>query len=255
MPGCGRPGCAAVGPLSGWSGSTAAAGLVIALALLVAPSRAGFVAGHAVVTVSWVVVALVLLARGVRRPALRVAGLVLVAAAVAKLVLFDLVALDGLPGSRRSSGRVCCCWQPGRVTPGWSPRPRRSRRRPEPAPRRSPAAAPPRGARQRAGPGDVGVGRTCPERGADRRDGGADVRVPKVGGAALGGPDTEQRGRHRRIVGEGVRGGQLGDDRGDRSVPALDGRATASPSNRPAAPRSPAARQIALPAVATTARR
>ena len=71
-------------------------GLVIALALLVAPSRSGFVAGHAVVTVSWVVVALVLLARGVRRPALRVAGLVLVAAAVAKLVLFDLVALDGL---------------------------------------------------------------------------------------------------------------------------------------------------------------
>jgi uncharacterized membrane protein len=73
-----------------------AAGLVIALALLVSPSRAGFVAGHAVVTVSWVVVALALLARGVRRPALRVAGLVLVAAAVAKLVLFDLVALDGL---------------------------------------------------------------------------------------------------------------------------------------------------------------
>ena len=57
---------------------------------------AGFVAGHAVVTVSWTVVALVLLARGIRRPALRVAGLVLVAAAVAKLVLFDLVALDGL---------------------------------------------------------------------------------------------------------------------------------------------------------------
>jgi len=42
-----------------------------------------------------VVVALVLLARGVRRPALRVAGLALVAAAVAKLLLFDLVALDG----------------------------------------------------------------------------------------------------------------------------------------------------------------
>ena len=80
----------------GLVGLYGAAGLVIALALLVAPSRAGFVAGHAVVTVSWVVVALVLLARGVRRPALRVAGLVLVAAAVAKLVLFDLVALDGL---------------------------------------------------------------------------------------------------------------------------------------------------------------
>ena len=80
----------------GLVGLYGAAGLVIALALLASPSRAGFVAGHAVVTVSWVVVALVLLARGVRRPALRVAGLVLVAAAVAKLLLFDLVALDGL---------------------------------------------------------------------------------------------------------------------------------------------------------------
>jgi uncharacterized membrane protein len=38
----------------------------------------------------------VLLARGIRRPALRIAGMVLVGAAVAKLVLFDLVALDGL---------------------------------------------------------------------------------------------------------------------------------------------------------------
>ena len=80
----------------GLVGFYGAAGLVIALALLVSPTRAGFVAGHAVVTVSWVVVALVLLARGVRRPALRVAGLVLVGAAVAKLFLFDLVALDGL---------------------------------------------------------------------------------------------------------------------------------------------------------------
>jgi uncharacterized membrane protein len=69
---------------------------VIAVALLITPAHSGFVAGHAAVTVSWTTVALVLLARGVRRPALRVAGLVLVAAAVAKLVLFDLVALDGL---------------------------------------------------------------------------------------------------------------------------------------------------------------
>jgi uncharacterized membrane protein len=80
----------------GLVGLYGAAGLVIAVALLVAPTRGGFVAGHAVVTVSWVVVALVLLARGVRRPALRVAGLVLVAAAVAKLLVFDLAALDGL---------------------------------------------------------------------------------------------------------------------------------------------------------------
>ena len=103
MPRWQRPSCRNTATLSptkaapvGLVGLYGAAGLVIALALLVAPSRAGFVAGHAVVTVSWVVVALVLLARGVRRPALRVAGLVLVAAAVAKLVLFDLVALDGL---------------------------------------------------------------------------------------------------------------------------------------------------------------
>jgi hypothetical protein len=70
--------------------------LVVTLALLVAPDRTGFTAGHALVTVSWTVVALVLLARGVTRPPLRIAGLVLVGGAVAKLVLFDLVALDGL---------------------------------------------------------------------------------------------------------------------------------------------------------------
>jgi uncharacterized membrane protein len=70
--------------------------LVITVALLISPDRTGFTAGHALVTVSWTVAALVLLARGITRPALRVTGLVLVAAAVAKLVLFDLVALDGI---------------------------------------------------------------------------------------------------------------------------------------------------------------
>jgi uncharacterized membrane protein len=70
--------------------------LVVVLALLVAPDRTGFTAGHALVTVSWTVAALVLLARGVSRPPLRVAGMVLIGGAVAKLVLFDLVALDGL---------------------------------------------------------------------------------------------------------------------------------------------------------------
>jgi uncharacterized membrane protein len=48
------------------------------------------------VTISWTLAALLLLARGIDRPAPRVAGLVLIAAAVAKLVLFDLVSLDGL---------------------------------------------------------------------------------------------------------------------------------------------------------------
>ena len=80
----------------GLVGLYGAAGVVVNAALLISPTSLGFTAGHAVVTVSWTVAALILLARGLRRPALRVAGLVLVAAAVAKLVLFDLVALDGL---------------------------------------------------------------------------------------------------------------------------------------------------------------
>jgi hypothetical protein len=93
-----RPDAASAGlwaPI-GLVGLYGACTLVVAVALLLAPSRAGFTAGHAVVTVSWTVVALVLLANGISRPALRVAGLVLVAAAVAKLVLFDLGALDGI---------------------------------------------------------------------------------------------------------------------------------------------------------------
>lgn len=69
---------------------------VITTALLVAPSQTAFVTGHALVTVSWTLAALVLLARGISQPALRVSGLVLVAAAVAKLFLFDSTALDGL---------------------------------------------------------------------------------------------------------------------------------------------------------------
>ncbi|WP_167493563.1 DUF2339 domain-containing protein [Amycolatopsis circi] len=73
-----------------------AAGLVLAAAMLVSPGRGGFLVGHTLVTVSWTVVAFVLLLRGIEVVALRIAGLVLVAAAVAKLVLFDLSALDGL---------------------------------------------------------------------------------------------------------------------------------------------------------------
>jgi len=73
-----------------------AAGLLVALALLVSATRSGFLVGHVLVTVSWTVAALVLLVRGIRQPALRVAGGALVVAAVAKLVLFDLSQLDGL---------------------------------------------------------------------------------------------------------------------------------------------------------------
>ena len=80
----------------GLVGLYGAASTVVNSALLIAPTSSGFTAGQAVVTVSWTVGAFVLLARGLRRPALRITGLVLVAAAVAKLVLFDLVALDGL---------------------------------------------------------------------------------------------------------------------------------------------------------------
>jgi uncharacterized membrane protein len=80
----------------GLVGLYGATSLMVTIALLVSTDRAGFTGGHAVVTVSWTIAALVLLARGISRAALRITGLVLVAAAVAKLVLFDLVALDGV---------------------------------------------------------------------------------------------------------------------------------------------------------------
>lgn len=81
---------------AGGVGLYGAAGVVVALALLISPDRSGFVVGHAVVTVSWTLLALVLLARGIRSTPLRVAGIVLVGAALAKLVLFDLLSLDGI---------------------------------------------------------------------------------------------------------------------------------------------------------------
>jgi hypothetical protein len=74
-------------------GSTAT---LLSVGLLISPDRDGFLAGHVVVTVSWTVAALVLLLRGVDSVPLRVAGLSLVVAALAKLVLFDLSSLDGL---------------------------------------------------------------------------------------------------------------------------------------------------------------
>ncbi len=73
-----------------------AASLLVTLALLVTPTRSGFLGGHVLVTVSWTVAALMLLVRGIKVPALRVAGGALVIAAVAKLVLFDLSQLDGV---------------------------------------------------------------------------------------------------------------------------------------------------------------
>jgi len=73
-----------------------AAATVLAAALLISPDRSGFLFGHTVITISWTVAAIALLLRGVRSAVLRSIGLVLVGAAVVKLVLFDLAALDGL---------------------------------------------------------------------------------------------------------------------------------------------------------------
>ncbi|GAA4539211.1 DUF2339 domain-containing protein [Amycolatopsis samaneae] len=73
-----------------------AAGAVLCATLLVLPDRTGFLTGHVLITVSWTVAALLLLVRGIDVVALRVTGLVLVGAAVLKLVLFDLAALDGM---------------------------------------------------------------------------------------------------------------------------------------------------------------
>lgn len=64
------------------------------------PISDGFVAGHTTATVTWMVAALVLLGKGLTRGRLamvaRISGLVLAGAAVAKLLLFDLAALDGI---------------------------------------------------------------------------------------------------------------------------------------------------------------
>jgi hypothetical protein len=73
-----------------------AAGAVLCAALLVSPDESGFLFGHSVVTVSWTVAALFLLVRGINNKALRISGLILVGAAVVKLLTFDLAALDGV---------------------------------------------------------------------------------------------------------------------------------------------------------------
>jgi hypothetical protein len=74
-------------------GSTAT---LLSVGLLISPDRDGFLLGHVFVTVSWTVAALVLLLRGIDSVPFRVAGLSLVVAALAKLVLFDLSSLDGM---------------------------------------------------------------------------------------------------------------------------------------------------------------
>jgi len=73
-----------------------AAGAVLCAALLVSPDESGFLFGHSLVTVSWTIAALFLLVKGINNKALRISGLILVGAAVLKLVTFDLAALDGV---------------------------------------------------------------------------------------------------------------------------------------------------------------
>ncbi|MCR3747039.1 DUF2339 domain-containing protein [Lentzea californiensis] len=73
-----------------------AAGAVLCAALLMSPDEIGFLFGHSMVTVSWTIAALFLLVKGINNKALRISGLILVGAAVVKLVLFDLSALDGV---------------------------------------------------------------------------------------------------------------------------------------------------------------
>lgn len=81
---------AAVGLLYGGGGA------VLTLSLLVAPTDTGFLAGHALITVSWMVLAFLSLLRGLHSVPARVAGFVLVGVALAKLLVFDLAALSGL---------------------------------------------------------------------------------------------------------------------------------------------------------------
>lgn len=85
-----------------WLGSGLAAlyggsGALLSIGLAVDPGERGFLVGHVLVTVSWTLAALVLLLRHLDSTPLRVAGLSLVGAAVAKLVVFDLASLSGIP--------------------------------------------------------------------------------------------------------------------------------------------------------------
>ncbi|MEO9138135.1 MAG: DUF2339 domain-containing protein [Jatrophihabitans sp.] len=74
-----------------------ASSAVLCVGLAFSPDAQGFVVGHALMTVSWTIGALWLLLRHIDSTPLRVAGLALVAAALAKLVLFDLSSLTGIP--------------------------------------------------------------------------------------------------------------------------------------------------------------
>ena len=72
----------------------------VTLGIGIGGETTGFTAGHTAATIEWMIAAFALLAFGLRSVthahAALVAGLALTAAAIAKLFLFDLVALDGL---------------------------------------------------------------------------------------------------------------------------------------------------------------
>ena len=71
-------------------------GTVLGAAMLVAPEQQGFLVGQVLVTVGWAGCALLLLVRGIQVLLARMAGLALVAGALAKLIVFDLSTLDGV---------------------------------------------------------------------------------------------------------------------------------------------------------------
>lgn len=73
----------------------ASSATTMTLVLLVADDRDGFLVGHVLITLSWVLAAIGLLLRGVDARHLRVPGMVLLAVALTKLFLFDLATLDG----------------------------------------------------------------------------------------------------------------------------------------------------------------
>lgn len=78
------------------TGLYGAAWLVVVGAQRILPGPAGFLTGHVLVTVGITVLGLVLLARGVTRAPAGWAGFAVLGAALVKLVVFDLVALDGM---------------------------------------------------------------------------------------------------------------------------------------------------------------
>lgn len=78
------------------AGLYGASWLVVAGAQLLVPGENGFLSGHVLVTLGITGLGVALLVRGLHHPATGRTGFALIAAALLKLVLFDLVTLDGL---------------------------------------------------------------------------------------------------------------------------------------------------------------